>query len=248
MFSSKSRRKNNEDNISNSNNDKNNIIINQVEVFCDNIEEDNDDNKIMSNAYKAFEIFFNMINNISDNTFDGFLISSESISNFLEIIKESEILNNNIFYKRKIYERKIKNILITYKTEMITILYDFNECKNILENSKDNKIKNEFIIVDYKFLYNLDVKNIENKFYVFIDKKKMQITFSEEKKLSFKKIEKRIYKFIPDKDNLYINLEEELKKIPNKEIELYSFIDRKDRESFLISKKIEEDKKKNKTS
>ena len=95
------------------------------------------------------------------------------------------------------------------------IIYDYENCKNILENDNNNTIKNEFIFVSDEFFKFLNIKIDYDKMKVLVNTENRQIIFDSEKKrpskkLSFIKKESDIYQFIPDKENKKLNVNKEI--------------------------------------
>ena len=77
-----------------------------------------------------------------------YLISTESIPNYIKIINHFKLLEN----KNKRKDESLKKIFEKYSLEKdIKILNDINYCKNMAQK-KDQK-QNEFIIVNENFFY-----------------------------------------------------------------------------------------------
>ena len=113
--------------------------------------------------FTLYEIIKNIIINRlndSDSQFNDYLISSNSIPNFINLLKENDILkqleNKNI----KDLEDKLNDKLKKYNIEKNLIIYStFDQCKNFIENKDENfKNENEYIIVDEKFLKRMKIE------------------------------------------------------------------------------------------
>ena len=160
--------------------------------------------------FTLYEIIKNIIINRlndSDSQFNDYLISSNSIPNFINLLKENDILkqfeNKNI----KDLEDKLNDKLKKYNIEKNLIIYStFDQCKNFIENKDENfKNENEFIIVDEKFLKRMKIEFETNKkVKIIIDKNKnMKIKFSDfEQEILFKKKDNGFYMFLNNQDNI----------------------------------------------
>lgn len=124
-----------------------------------------------------------------------FLISAESIPEFLKIIEESKILeykNNSTENMMKIYEKQLIELFKGYKLETNMKIYnDFVTCKDIAGDN--NEKANEFIIVDQKFLEitelekeNEDkyllIKYIDNRQKIYFPKADLSLDFRYKRK------------------------------------------------------------------
>ena len=128
--------------------------------------------------FPAFDSIESILEEISNNNNinDVFLINIKSIPNFLEIISQDNIFKTikNRTLNRKNYiirnfKKKIKNALAKYKQEEnIEVIDLIKEIKDKKDDSNDNlnELKEkEFIIVNEKFLENMeiDIKANESK-------------------------------------------------------------------------------------
>ena len=154
--------------------------LNYYSSFEDNNQLNLNKEKIKK-FYKAFSNIIeikNWISKTNSGSIDVFLISTKSIPNFLKIVNKFQILFQ-MERKSDIIENKevdLKENLKNYTLEKdIKIYFDFQECKNLVD--KDNE-DNEFIIVDCKFLFSMDMRN-------FLDKK---VELKINNKYSIKKI------------------------------------------------------------
>ena len=145
-----------------------------------------------------------------------YLISTESIPNFIKIIENSNILKYKNDSNYKTLGIIIKNLMKSfddYKLEKnIKIYNDFTQCKDLAGGS--NEKMNEFIIVDEKFLYIMKIINyLNDKVLIKWNKKKDRkiIYFPKEKlNLAFENKRKGIYEFkIIEDENKIINNEKE---------------------------------------
>ena len=154
--------------------------LNYYSSFEDNNQLNLNKEKIKK-FYKAFSNIIeikNWISKTNSGSIDVFLISTKSIPNFLKIVNKFQILFQ-MERKSDIIENKevdLKENLKNYTLEKdIKIYFDFQECKNLVD--KDNE-DNEFIIVDCKFLFSMNMRN-------FLDKK---VELKINNKYSIKKI------------------------------------------------------------
>lgn len=149
------------------------------------------------NYFKAYKKMI-FINEITNNKiyFNGYLINVNTIPNFIKIIENSKLNNNNIINSEKI----IKNAFKYYKPEKkIKLYYLFEECKYISNKNLENE--NKFIIVNEHFFNFMNIKILDkNDKYVIIniDKNKSDysITFPlSNKSLNFIELNPGIYQF-----------------------------------------------------
>ena len=129
-----------------------------------------------------------------------YLISIQSIPNFIDIIERSKIfkIKEGLYENIEEYENKLKNIFKKYKIEEEIIIID-NLPSNI-ENNDD-----EFIIVNPEFLDKMRILDKENN-YVLLNwdktKNEKTIFFPVKKEYSLIKTERiGIYKFINESIN-----------------------------------------------
>jgi hypothetical protein len=129
-----------------------------------------------------------------------YLISIQSIPNFIDIIESSKIfkIKEGLYENIEEYENKLKNTFKKYKIEEEIIIID-NLPSNI-ENNDD-----EFIIVNPEFLDKMRILNKENN-YVLLNwdktKNEKTIFFPEKNENSLFKTERiGIYKFINESIN-----------------------------------------------
>ena len=111
---------------------------------CENIPEE-----IVFDFVKAYKsikskiLLYEQFKN-NDISYKAFLISTKTIPKFMEIIEQSQVLEN-IFDLNKsdnnIYEDELKKLLKNYKLEEnIKIYYDYNECQKLKNlNEEENK-------------------------------------------------------------------------------------------------------------
>ena len=103
---------------------------------------------------KAYEqlIFLNeLINNHDEFLLDQlFLISANSIPNYLQAIEESKVLSSNNNETKNLLNNKLNN----YKLENFEIYDDYGTCELFSKNkNNEQNDKNKFIIVESKFMY-----------------------------------------------------------------------------------------------
>ena len=216
-------------NFANINQNNGNYLIIKAEENCGlNFDYFNHKKEDIFEIYDYFNSLFKLRNDKEYNY--GFLIMTQSIPNFIQLIKETKNFENNC-YKRNILGKNLIEKIKNYKKENLMIIYDYENCKNILENN--NTIKNEFIFVNDEFFNFLNVSINYNQTIILANTKTMQIIFDYKekkpnKKLSFRIKEKDIYEFIQEEKNIKINANN---KIEIKEKKLYSY------ESSEINKK-----------
>lgn len=126
---------------------------------CSDVYEPN----IFNKYTKACEelIFLNdLINNHDELLLDQlFLISANSIPNYLQAIEESKVLSSNNDETKNLLNNKLSNYIL----ENFEIYDDYETCK-LFSNNKNNEQndKNKFIIVESKFMslnnYEEDIK------------------------------------------------------------------------------------------
>jgi hypothetical protein len=158
-------------------------------------------------AYTSIKTIFELMQlykNFNNISFKAFLISTKSIPLFMNIIKNSNILNylnnkniNKNYLKNQ--EENLNDLLSSYILEdNIKIYYDYNELKQIIKD--DDEKENEFIIVDELFCR---IMKINDYFYehikhnISINKSIMIIeadNYSDQ--FYFTQKENGIYKFI----------------------------------------------------
>ena len=158
-------------------------------------------------AYQSIKTMFELMQlykNFNNISFKAFLISTKSIPLFMDIIKNSNILNylNNKNTNKsdlKYQEDNLNDLLLSYKLEdNIQIYSDYNELKQIIK--KDDEKENEFIVVDELFCRIMKIKNYfyeHNKLNITINKSIMIIkadNYSDN--FYFTQKENGIYKFI----------------------------------------------------
>ena len=126
-----------------------------------------------------------ILNDIKDKeilTKDVFLISSKSIQKFINCFKDLNILD----YLNTQNEKFLQQLNINFSNckidNEIEIYYDFETCKKIAENNK--KEENEFIIVNKKFIINMNMnyEDVQDR-YVTVNIKK---TVDDKMKIYFK--------------------------------------------------------------
>ena len=155
-------------------------------------------------AYKNIYTESDIINSEKDKIY---LISRDSMYNFIKIIEDSKILEikNNADEESikliKIKEDNLAKSFADYQLEKnITFYDDYYKCKNIGNNN--NQSENEFIIVNKEFLEKLKFKKIyeSNVLINFEDNtNKKEIYFlTEERSLEIESKRCGIYRFIGD--------------------------------------------------
>ena len=154
-------------------------------LFCNNI---NEDYKKMP-AYKAYESMKSIIDDFNNKDIkemnEIYLISTDSIKNFINIIKTHKALGTIINDKKKDLIKSFKN----YEFEKdIKILDKYEVCKKIAEGKKG---ENEFIIVNQIFIENMKIKNGDYQT-VKIDKEKQEIKFLSDEVINFEEIKSKI--------------------------------------------------------
>ena len=162
--------------------------------------------KIYFNAYKNLKNMIISFNNCTEYKFNGFVISTDSIKNYISIINKYNIFDN-LDNEEKIeeLEEKLKNDLINdYELENIEIIHDYSQFKDLSE-----KNKNEFIIVNKNFIENMSKKDVKKEevkeVLITIDKNKNINTIefknssnNQNNTIIFKEKKKGIYEFFPN--------------------------------------------------
>ena len=155
---------------------------NSIEV----INDENQKNKYFD-AYKEFKtVYTSLINN--NNKESLFLIKTSSITNFLKLIKDSNIMNN---LNEKNLEELEKNLQLSFCKQYnldneIKIFSDYSECESLL---KEGNIKeNEFIMVNKAFMDNMGIK-ITDGMEVSVNTLQKKIKFNSGNELDYKEKE-----------------------------------------------------------
>ena len=141
------------------------------------------------NYFKAYKTIKSLITSFKNNKIDNlYLISTESINNFIQLIKQYKVFRNSK------EETRLKKSLYNYELEQnIKIYYDLEECQKLITQNNEN---NEFIIVNEEFNKYMNIKYNENMS-VEVDKTNWKIIFnSKEEKISFKENEIGFYQFV----------------------------------------------------
>ena len=166
-----------------------------------------DNHEIVENgffdAYKSMKEIILLLNNFEEVSINAYLISVNTIPNFINIIKSLNILD---FLKTKNnelneLESKLNDCLKNYKLEKeIKIINNFKDCNNLPNND------NEFIIVDELFcrVMKIDQYYEENKkVNIYIDEKKFkyEIRFYSNEIIDFREQQNTgFYKFLYEKN------------------------------------------------
>ena len=204
--------------------------------------------------FQAFDSIETILEEISNNNNinDVFLINIKSIPNFLEIISQDNIfktiknrtLNRKNFIIRN-FKKKIKNTLAKYKQEenieVIDLIKEIKAKKDDSNNNLNELKEKEFIIVNEKFLENMEIDikaNESKKISIKIVYGQLQIPFKygneedevyEEKEIIvLKEVRTGIYKFGEvksdpvDADGKSVNSEIQNNSFKNKDPEAYN--------------------------
>ena len=169
-----------------------------------------------------------------------YLISTESIPNFIKIIEESNIFkckNDSNSKTLEIYENNLKKSFQDYRLERkIKIYNNYTLCKDLAGGNNENM--NEFIIVDEKFLKIMSIENdLNDEVLIKWNKNRDRQIFlfkKAELNLDFESKRKGIYRFKL--------IDDEYKK-ENKKNEDISF-DEDEGKNATIKKKLKDDKDK----
>ena len=166
-------------------------------------------------AYLSIKDMINWIKKTKKGTTEAYLISKQSIPNFVNILfnPNSNILNK-IYWKNdllELAENEFMKSLFEYKLDKnIIFLSTYQECLKYKVENEDKE--NEFIIVDDKFIkpMELDYEDVvHKKVELLIDNnlKIFQIKFPNNvKKINFKEKKRGIYKFISKNEIDDINI------------------------------------------
>ena len=184
-----------------------------------------DDSTLCFNAYKSIISVNLSIKNKTLNPQENFyLISTSSIQNYINILKDSNVLNYLDKPELKNLENNLKDHFKFYKIEKNFKFYsNFKECESIMEFN----LGNEFIIVDKSFFRttkNNNTFNIlkNNEVKLIIDKKEniIKVKFLSNKILEIKNIETIFYKFLKS-NNLEPNNDVQKNSINNSNGNIY---------------------------
>lgn len=166
--------------------------------------------KISVNALEAYKSLKRISIEKRQNLTDIYLISTKSIPNFINIIKQPNIvedLNKNNEGNNDNEEIISKAFENYERDKRIKLLSNFVECWRLAE--QDIEIENEFIIVDESFITGMKVRmnhlekmkvsiEFDNKY----DKLRNVIIFrSSVKMITFEKKETKLYKFTINDEN-----------------------------------------------
>ena len=171
--------------------------------------EYNEENKIIINdkkeffeAYKSIKEIHLLLNNFEEISFDAYLINTNSIPNFIKIIKRLKILeylNTNNTEINGLESKLNKDLKYYERDENIELIYTFDKCKNMIEKN------NEFIIVDELFcrVMKIDKYYEENKkvnIYKDTKKGRYEIKFYPDKIIDYREQhDSGFYKFCMQK-------------------------------------------------
>lgn len=171
---------------------------------CSDVYEPN----IFNKYTKACEelIFLNdLINNHDELLLDQlFLISANSIPNYLQAIEESKVLSSNNNETKNLLNNKLSNYIL----ENFEIYDDYETCKLFSNNNNNEQNdKNKFIIVESKFMslnnYEEDIKGKSVNIRLIKNNKKkiLECEFKNKSKLYLENIKTHrenniYYKFI----------------------------------------------------
>ena len=134
-------------------------------------------------AYKSIKEVQKMIKNYKPLSFNIYLINTNSIKNFITIIKKNNILDHlNDDKILKELEKKLNKDLKKYQLEKNIVIYSQIEQYKKLIEKDDNKIKeeNEFILVDNNFINAMNIDDEE------INNKKIEIVIDNESNMKIK--------------------------------------------------------------
>ena len=168
----------------------------------------------MMEAYNNLKILLDIYKNHNRICLDVFIISTKSIENFINCIKDSNVLNDlyqqNLEQKESLEKLK-ENFNNSNQDNDIKIYYKFEKCKEIAINNKEDE--NEFIIANKNFIsnMNMDINANKEKTVIMnisrINKTKMKIEFqNNDKCLIFEEKSFGIFKFVKDNLDEFENL------------------------------------------
>ena len=176
----------------------------QIYEDLDIIEKNN--TCIFFDAYKSIKQMIILLNSFKNISINAYIIKTNTIPNFINIIKSLKILSY-IITKNDVIDKLEKDLnkkLDKYELEEdIKILYEYDGCINMIKSNEEKD--NEFIIVDELFCRTMKIKdyyyeykkvniNIESKKFIF------EIYFYSGNKINFRKTGMGFYKFIEDKE------------------------------------------------
>ena len=155
--------------------------------------------QIDNSIYQGQLYFYTLCNIFRDNInsiekvkiiqLNVYIIATRSIPKFISLIKKYNFLDNE--------NEKLEKDESYEPEKNIEIINQYSQCINLIKD--DNGKYNEFIIVNEKFITNMNIIELDNKFVeITIDYNKnlFQIKFSESQIINFNKIQKGFYKFI----------------------------------------------------
>ena len=177
-----------------------------------NMSDDEDFNSTMEGSVKGLKAYQSLksysIENKKSPIHNIFLITTNSIQNFINIIKQPEFLNDLENENESVNDELLLNKLKNYEGDKkFKLLSNFVECWRLAE--QDIEKENEFIIVNKDFIdsMGINMKNPE-KMEVTIEFDKLEdvprniVKFRTSKKiLTFIKKQYKFYKFVPNIEN-----------------------------------------------
>jgi hypothetical protein len=159
-------------------------------------------NNNYNDAYISIKEMILLLKPFNTISLNAYLITTNTIQNFIEIIKSLKILDlliNGDSVNLQSSEEKLRKKLNKYTLENnIKILYDYNDCLNIRE--KNDAKENEFIIVDELFCRTMNINDYydeDKKIKINIDRKnsKYEIILKNKKIFDFEEKTIGFYKF-----------------------------------------------------
>ena len=119
----------------------------------------------MNDFFNSYKIINEIIHKIKkcnevDPPLKVYLISTSSIPIYIKIIKNNKSDLDKLINEKENIDLNLE--LLSYESDNNIIIYnDYQKCMNILE--QNDETKNEFIIVNDKFLSFMKIKDFENK-------------------------------------------------------------------------------------
>jgi hypothetical protein len=162
----------------------------------------------VSNLFRAYESIKTVQKLFEGKNFclNLYLISVNSIKNFISLIENNHLLGN----ESKDDVKKFKDDLNDYETERnIKIYSKYQECKELIEEEK--KDENNFIIVNENFLIGMEIQGEHNeKVEINYNKEnnKMEIEFRDSKlRLLFERNGSIFFRFVKSNEDKNIEIQ-----------------------------------------
>ena len=142
--------------------------------------------KIFIDIAKVFQEQIRNIKLFSSCSLKGYLIPTESLPNFISLIKKYKILDNLNTDPNEIIDLNSAKEFPEFELNKdLEIIDSFSQCKDFIEKNKDKDKGNEFIVVNDDFIKLMRIRNSSNKKVLICfdnDKKVNEILFNDDQR------------------------------------------------------------------